>query len=70
MESSWATQLADYQRADHGVRAREQDEPAHEAETIMMPFHLMMLLETIVAQQVEQTMLLHEILATLRARAD
>ena len=69
-EPSWAEKIAGYRRAEQDAWTREQDETAHEAETVLVPFHLVTLLETIVAQQVEQTMLLQEMLALLRDRAD
>ena len=59
---SWADRLAGYRAAERQAETDAEEAPS------MVPYHLASLLETIAAQQAEQTILLQEILAALRAR--
>ena len=59
---SWSDRLAGYRAAERKADTAAEETP------VMVPYHLASLLETIAAQQAEQTMLLQEILAALRAR--
>jgi hypothetical protein len=64
---SWADRITGYRAADKQAREQAEQEPPEA--TVTVPFHLVSLLETIAAQQAEQTLLLQEILAALRAQA-
>ena len=57
---SWADRITGYRAADKQAREQAEQEPPDA--TVLVPFHLVSLLETIAAQQ-------QEILAALRAQA-
>ena len=65
-DESWAARIAGFRAADK--QERERAEAADRDDTMRVPFHMVSFLETLAAQQAEQTMLLQEILAALRAR--
>jgi hypothetical protein len=58
---SWADRVAGYRAAERKAESDAEEAP------VRVPYHLTRLLETIAAQQAEQTMLRQEIRAALRA---